>query len=72
MLHLKVGLPPWVASILLALKSCVKTSHKHIKIMFDNTIAFHCINKMETSHSTECHHQVLKIWEWAIIHKNHF
>ena len=26
---------------------------------------------MGTSHSMECHHQVLKIWEWAIIHKNH-
>ena len=35
-----------------------------------NTTAINCINKMGTSHSTECHHQVLKIWEWAIIHKN--
>ena len=26
---------------------------------------------MGTSHSMECHHQVLKIWEWAIIKKNH-
>ena len=26
---------------------------------------------MGTLHSMECHHQVLKIWEWAIIHKNH-
>ena len=25
---------------------------------------------METSHSMECYHQVLKIWEWAIIYKN--
>ena len=57
--------------ILLALKSFVKTSHKHIKIMSDNTTAIHCINKMGASHSMECHHEVLKIWEWAIIHKNH-
>ena len=58
-------------AILLALKSFVKISHKHIKIMYDNTTAIHCINKMGTSHSIECHHQSLKIWEWAIIHKNH-
>ena len=38
--------------------------------MSDNTTAIHYTNKMETSHSTECHHQILKIWEWAIIHKN--
>ena len=58
-------------AILLALKSFVKTSHKHIKIMSDNTTATHCINKMEASHSMESHHQVLKIWKWANIHKNH-
>ena len=58
-------------AISLALKSFVKTSHKHIKIMSDNTTAIHCINKMGTSHSMECHHEVLKIWEWAIIYKNH-
>ena len=58
-------------AILLALKSFVKTSHKHIKIMSDNTTAIHCINKMGTSHSMECHHEVLKIWERAIIYKNH-
>ena len=57
--------------ILPALKSFVKTSHKHIKIMSDNTTAIHCIIKTGTSHSMECHHQGLKIWEWAIIHKNH-
>ena len=58
-------------AILPALKSFVKTSHKHIKIISDNTTAIHYINKMGASHSMECHHQVLKIWEWAIIHKNH-
>ena len=63
-------------AILLALKSFAKTSHKHIKIMSDNTTAIHCINKMGTSHSVECHHEVLKIWELAIwesmiIYKNH-
>ena len=58
-------------TVLLALKSFVKTSHKHIKIMSDNTAAIHCIKKIGTSHSTECHHQVLKIWEWVIIYKNH-
>ena len=58
-------------AILLALNSFVKTIHEHIKIMSDNTTAIHCINKMGTSHSMECHHQVLKNWEWTIIHKNH-
>ena len=58
-------------AILLALKSFVKTSDKHIKIMSGNTTAIHCINKMGTPHSMECHQKVLKIWEWAIIYKNH-
>ena len=58
-------------AILLALTSFMKTSHKHIKIMSDNTTAIQCINKMGTSHSIESHHEVLKIWEWAIIYKNH-
>ena len=58
-------------AILLALKSFLKTSHKHIKIMSDNTTAIQCINKMGTSHSMECHHEVLKIWKWSIIYKNH-
>ena len=38
-------------AILLALNSFVKTSHAHIKIMFDNTTAIHFINKMGASHS---------------------
>ena len=58
-------------AILLAVILFVKAIHKHIKIMSDNTTAIHCINKMGTSHSMECHHEVLKIWEWAIIYKNH-
>ena len=55
---------------LLALKSFVKTSHKYIQIMSENTATIHCINKMVTAHAKECHHEVLKTWEWAIIHKN--
>ena len=62
LMHIKVI---ELKAILLALKSFVKTSHKHIKIMSDNTTAIHSINKME------CHHQVLKIWEWASLHKKH-
>ena len=58
-------------AILLALKSFVKTSHKYIKITSDNITATHCSNKMRTFYSTECHHQVLKTWQWAIIHENH-
>ena len=58
-------------AILLAPKSFVQTSYKHIKIMSDNTTAIHCINKMGTSHSMECRDQVINIWEWKIIHKNH-
>ena len=50
-------------TILLALKSFVKTSHKHIRIMSDSTKEIHRINKMRTSHSKECHQQVPKIWE---------
>ena len=50
-------------TILLALKSFVKTIHKHIKIMSDSTTEIHRISKMRTSHSKECHQQVLKIWE---------
>ena len=46
-------------------------SHKYIKIMSGNTTAIHCISKMGTSHEVECHHQVLKFWEWEIIHKKH-
>ena len=42
-------------AILLALKLFLKTSHKRIKIMSDNTTAIHCINKMGTPHSMECH-----------------
>ena len=57
--------------ILLASKSFVKTSHKHIKIMPDNKTAINYINKLRISHCMECHHHVLKIWKWAIIHKNH-
>ena len=49
-------------AILLALTSFVKTSHKHIKVISDITTAIQCINKLGTSHSMECHHQVLKIW----------
>ena len=58
-------------SILLALMLFVKTSPKHIKIMSDNTTVIQYINKMGASHLKECHHQVLKILEWAIIHKNY-
>ena len=32
-------------TVLLALKSFVKTSHKHIKIMSDNIAEIHCIKK---------------------------
>ena len=61
----------WLSDEKLALRSIVKTSHKHIKIISGNTTAIHCYNKMGTSNSMECHHEVLKIWEGAIIHKNH-
>ena len=47
--------------LLLALKSFVKASYKHIKIMSDNATTIHCINEMEVSHSMQCHHQVLKV-----------
>ena len=39
--------------------------------MSDDTTAICCINKMGILNSVECHHQVLKIWEWEIIRKNH-
>ena len=37
--------------------------------MPDNITSIDCINKMGTTHSMECHHQLLKIREWDIIHK---
>ena len=46
-------------NVLAALKSFVKTSHKHIKIMSNNTTAIYCINKMGISHSMECRHHLL-------------
>ena len=51
-----------LTEILLALKSFIKTNHNRIKVISD----------MGISRSMECHHQVLRIWEWAISHKNHF
>ena len=68
-MHINV---PVLKAVLLVLKSFVKTSHKHIKIISGNTTAINCINKIETSHSMEYHHQVLEIWESAIIHKTSF
>ena len=56
-------------AILIAQKTFVKASHKHIKVIFENTIAIQCINKMETPPSMECQHQDLKTWECVIIHK---
>ena len=42
--------------------------------MSDNTTAFHYSNKMRSKSSSKnqvkCQNQVLKIWEWAIRHKN--
>ena len=58
-------------AILLGLKSFVIASHKHIKIMSENTTAIHYINKMEASYSMQRNCQVLNIWKWAIIHKNY-
>ena len=37
----------------------------------NKTSQYDSIKKMGASHSMECHHQILKIWKWAIIHKNH-
>ena len=48
-------------AVLLSQKSFVETSYKRIKIMSENTTAIHCINKMVTLHSMQCHHQGLKI-----------
>ena len=39
--------------------------------MSDNITSIDYINKMGATHSKEFLEQVLKIWEWAIIHKNH-
>ena len=40
-------------AILLPLKSFVKTSHKDIKFMSENTTAIHFINKTATSHYSQ-------------------
>ena len=53
-------------AIFLALKAFIKTKNEHVKIMFDNTTSISCINKLETSHSMNCHYLTVKIWEWAM------
>ena len=81
MLNLKTGVPagvmyPHVGHGVQIRNWCMFSnlnwiSYKHIKVIFENTTAIQCINKMGISRSMERHHQLLKIWEWEITHKNH-
>ena len=52
-------------AILFSLKSLIDESHKHYKILSDNTTAVHCINNMGTCRSLPCHSIVMEIWNWA-------
>ena len=52
--------------ILFDLKSLIKQTSKHVKILRDNTTAVHTINNMGTSRSISCDELVKAIWQYAI------
>ena len=50
-----------------ALKSfSYSINNKNVKIMVDNNAAVHIINKMGTSHSSQCNSLCFKIWNFCI------
>ena len=53
-------------AIFLALKTFIKTKNEHGKVIWDNTTAISCINKMETSRSMVYHYLTIRIWEWTM------
>ena len=52
--------------VLFGLKSLIKQTNKHVKILCDNTTAVHTINNMGTSRSIPCDKLVKAIWQYAI------
>ena len=43
-----------------------KLSHKHVRLLLDNSTAVACINNMGTSHSDSCNDLTFCIWQWCI------
>ena len=53
-------------AVLFGLKSLIKRTNKHVKILCDNTTAVHTINNMGTSRSIPCDKLDKAIWQYAI------
>ena len=53
-------------AVLYGMKSLVRVTNTHVKILSDNTITVHAINKMGTSHSNNCNQVANEIWDLAI------
>jgi len=48
------------------MKSLVRVTNTHVKILSDNITTVHAINKMGTSHSNNCNQVANEIWDLAI------
>ena len=48
------------------MKSLVRVTNTHVKILSDNITTVHAINKMGTSHSNNCNEVANEIWDLAI------
>ena len=48
------------------MKSLVRVTNTHVKILSDNTTTVHAINRMGISHSTICNQVANEIWDLAI------
>ena len=55
-----------LTAVLFGLKSLIKQTNKHMKILYDNTTAVHTINNMGTSRSIPYDKLVKAIWQYAI------
>jgi len=47
------------------MKSLVRVTNTHVKILSDNITTVHAINKMGTSHSNNCNQVANEIWDLA-------
>ena len=48
-----------------SLKTFVKVSDAHVKLLSDNTTTVHGINNMHSNKSDLCHSSISEIWAWA-------
>ena len=48
-----------------SLKTFVKVSDAHVKLLSDNTTTVHGINNMHSNKSDLCHSIISEIWAWA-------